>query len=240
MTATIVNMVRPFLALPGPPGRRSWEALVGERLTGLAVIGHGKVTTVPDLALAQVSAAAEASTVAIAMGDVTEATRSMVQEATAAGVSEPDRQTRGMHLQSWRDRPGGPVRHHATQHLHLRLRDIATAGDVVQRIVAAGGDHGCIDNFVLIVDDRDPHLERAREIAMADAHRHAEQLARLAQRPLGPVLAVAENPGHGRVRDSGAEAMEQMARAASSGGPPVEAGELAIEVYLAVEYAWGD
>lgn len=212
---------------------------MSERLTGLAVIGHGKVTAAPDLALARVSAAAEADNAAKALGIVTDALRSMVQEAVAAGVSAPDRQTQGMHLQSWRDRPGRPLRHQATQQLQLRLRDIETAGDVMQRIVAAGGDQACIDSFALIIDDQDPHLERARELAMADAHRRAAQLARLAQRQLGAVIAVAENAGQQLAGDFGAEVV-QMASLSGRSGPPVEAGELDIELYLAVEYAWGD
>lgn len=212
---------------------------MSERLTGIAVIGHGNVTAVPDLAAVRVSAAAEAGSAAEALEQVTAAMRSIVGEAAAAGVVEADRQTQGMHLQSWRDRPGRPVRHQATQQLLLRLRDIETAGDGVQRVLAAGGDHAGIDGFTLVVDDRDPHLERARELAMADARRHAEQLARLAQRPLGPVIAVAENPGRAPIwGSSGVEAIQLGA--AAPGGPPVQAGELDIEVRLAVEYAWGD
>lgn len=212
---------------------------MSERLTGIAVTGHGKVTAVPDLAAVRVSAAAQAGSAAEALEQVTDAMRSIVGQAAAAGVSEADRQTQGLHLQSWRERPGRPMRHQGTQQLLLRLRDIENAGDVVQRVLAAGGDHAGIDGFTLVVDDRDRHLERARELAMADAHRHAEQLARLAQRPLGPVIAIAENPGRDPIWDSsGVEAIRMSA--AGPGEPPVQAGELDIEVFLAVEYAWGD
>lgn len=210
-------------------------------MVGVAVAGTGKVSVVPDLALARFAASAEADSAAAAVERVADRMNAMVAALAEAGVAEANRQTAGIQLSSWRERPGRPLRHQAAQDLLVRLRDLAAAGEVVQRVFVAGGDNAQMHGFSLLVDDPKPHLAEAREQAMADARARAEQLATLAGRPLGAVLAIAENAGevhHGGMVADAAMMVSGMEHARSA--MPIEVGEFDLHVRLSVEFAWGD
>lgn len=214
---------------------------MAERLAGVAVAGDGKVAVPPDIALLRLTANGEAGSAAEATKQVADAMTAMVAAIEAAGVPSADRRTTGMSLNSWREHPGRPPRHHASQRLLVKLRDVASAGEVVQLVLTAGGDNAGMDNLTLDVDDREPHRDAARERAMANARYKAEQLSRLAGRPLGPVLAVREEvAGEAFQAQLEGAQMARMAMDSAGAGVAVEGGELEIEVRVAVEYAWGD
>lgn len=211
-----------------------------DRLVGVSVVGLGKVAAVPDLAHVRFTATAEALSAAEATDRITAAVTAMVAALVEAGVTEADRQTPGIQLSSWRDHPDRPLRHHAVQRLSVRLRDITMAGDVVRKVLGAGGEHAGLEAFTLLVDDRTPYLDEARRRAMADAAMKAEQLATLASRSLGPVIAIAETPDR-EFATGGFDAVALAAEATDHASAiPVEGGELDFEVRLVVEYAWGD
>lgn len=209
------------------------------RFRGVSVVGVGKVTAVPDLAVADLQASAEASSSVAAVTRASDVMREMLAVAEAAGIAEADRRTRGMNLRSWRPDEGRPLRYQATNRITLRLRDVTTSGDVLQRVLAAGGDFAQLNHFRLVVEEPQPHRDAAREAAMVDARRRAELLARFADRELGAVVAVEEagdrNGDPGRSRAGGA-----VMRTAAAGSPPVEAGEEEISATVHVEFEWAD
>lgn len=212
---------------------------MGERLAGVLVGGRGKVTAAPDMVVAKFTANATAANAADATAGVNSAMSAMVSELAAAGVAETDRQTAGMQLSSWREQPGRPPTHHATQRMVVRLRDMAAAGEVVQVVLSAGGDNAGLDDLKLDLSDPEPYREQARERAMADARRKAEQLAGLAGRAFGPVLAVREAQGYSAVPMVAERAMA-MDASGGAGAVSVEAGELEVSAELEVEFGWAD
>jgi uncharacterized protein YggE len=207
-----------------------------DRLVGISVVGHGKVSAVPDLVLVHASANAEGNSAARVNEEASGAMRAMLAAASSAGVADTDRRTLSMNLSSWRPDVGRPMVFQANQRLLLRLRDVAGAGSVVQSVLAAGGDNAGMDSFQLTVEEPSPYVDRARDLAMEDARHRADELARLAGRELGYVLAITEGAGGGPqpLARSARFAME----AASDASMPVEGGELDILLDLAVEYAW--
>ena len=211
------------------------------RFAGIAVVGRGQVKVVPDLATFAIAATATALSAGDAMREASAAMNAMIEAASTAGVAAADRQSTGIQLSSWREREGRPTQYHANQRLRLRLRDVDGAGEVLQRVLSAGGNHAQVDDSGLTVADEEPHVDRARDEAMADARRRAEHLARLAGRPLGPVLAVHEE-GAGQPSPSGFRRGYDKAMALSSAesAAPMEAGELVVEVGVLVEFAWAD
>jgi uncharacterized protein len=208
----------------------------GRRFTGIAVVGRGTVKVAPDLAMFEVSAVATARQAGDAMGQASTSKQAMIDVARSEGVEEADRQTHGMHLSSWRDRETGPVLHHARQRLQLRIRSVATAGTTLERILAAGDDRAQVDHSGLAVADEQPFADRARELAMADARRRAEQLSRLAGRPLGDVVAIREDIGG----DAGGVHLSGGGARRASKPAPVELGELEVECTVAVDFDWAD
>lgn len=219
---------------------------MNERLAGIAVVGRGKVTAEPDLAHVVFAAHVEAATAADASSDVTSAVNAMLAVIEEAGVDERDRQTTTMSFSSQRHKPGRPPRYHAFQRLSARLRDLDTAGALVQRVLAAGGDNAGLDGFTLDIEDPEPYRDAARQHAMHQAKRKAHQLASLAGRPLGPVLAVSESASHTPLEPwedmqvFAARSMSAASPVSMEDGVPVAIGELSIEVNIAVEFAWGD
>jgi uncharacterized protein YggE len=209
-----------------------------DRLVGISVVGHGKVSAVPDLVLVHVTANAEANSAASANEQASTAMRAMLAAAAEAGVPDADRRTLSMNLSSWRPDVGRPMVFQANQRLLLRLRDVPGAGEVVQRVLAAGGNNAGLDSFQLTVEDPTPYVDRARDLAMDDARHRADELARLSGRQVGYVLAISEGGGGPQPLYGAAPrfAMESAADASM----PVEGGELDIELTLAVEYAWAD
>jgi uncharacterized protein len=212
----------------------------GERFAGICVVGRGKVKVVPDVATFAIAAAALTRSAGQAMNDAGEAMRAMTRAAESAGIEAADRQTSTIQLSSWRDHQGGPVQYQARLRLRLRIRDVESAGEVLQRILSAGGDRAEVESSGFTLADEEPLVDRARELAMADARRRAAQLARLAGRPLGPVLAVHEEPAGrepGGFRRARAVALSS---ASDEMGAPVEPGQVEVEVGVLVDYGWGD
>ncbi len=211
-----------------------------DRLVGISVVGHGKVSAVPDLVLVYVTANSEASSAASANEQASAAMRAMLAAASSAGVADADRRTLSMNLSSWRPDVGRPMVFQANHRLLLRLRDVARSGEVVQSVLGAGGNNAGLDSFQLTVEDPAPYVDRARDLAMADARHRADELARLAGRELGFVLAIREGDGGG----GGPQPMYRSAKfameAAGDASLPVEGGELDLTLDLAVEYAWSD
>jgi uncharacterized protein len=220
------------MTVPAPVG--------GIRFAGIAVVGRGRVKVVPDIATFGIAAAATTRSAADAMNEASAAMRAMSAAAESAGIEPADRQTSGIQLSSWRDHEGGPVRYQARVRLLLRVRDVDASGEVLQRVLSAGGNHAEVANSGFTLADEEPLADRARDAAMADAHRRAEQLARLAGRPLGPVLAVQEEEAAQGPRYSGRRALSMAASAGDEMGAPVEPGQVVVEVAVIVEYAWGD
>jgi hypothetical protein len=206
-----------------------------QRFAGIRVVGHGVVRATPDLATFRIAAVASAPTATQATEQASAAMRAMLAEIDAAGIARSDRQTHGIHVTSWREYEGQPVRYQASQHLVLHVRDVPSAGETIGRVLSAGGDCARVEQSTLSLADEAAHQDQAREAAMADATRKARQLARLAGRSLGAVVAVSEAPG----------AVPMVAQSRDLAAPaaftvPVESGEVEIAVTLAVEFAWGD
>ena len=216
---------------PAPGGRR--------RFSGISVVGHGTVTAVPDLATFWVSAAVTAGNAAEAMSQASTTMQAMIDAARADGVADADLQSQSVQLSSWRERNNRPLQYHATQRLQLRIRTVATAGATLERVLTAGGNQAQVDRSALSVAEEQPYVDRARELAMADARRRAEQLARLAGRPLGDVLAVHEDAG-GLPQPMDAMLARRTSAKPLAASAPVESGELEVRCAIAVEYGWSD
>ncbi|MEQ4203782.1 SIMPL domain-containing protein [Actinopolymorpha sp. B17G11] len=213
----------------------------GPPFTGVAVVGRGVVQAVPDIATFALAAQVTAPSAGEAMSKASASMESMVTAAAAAGVASSDRQTHGMQLSSYRRRQGAPVQHQAVQRLRVWVRDVDSAGEILERILAAGGDDAQVEGSGLTISDEQAYADRARDLAMADARHRAEQLARLADRPLGAVLAVHEESGRSSVaRRSAKFAAADAVALAASASAPVEAGEIELTVLVAVEFGWAD
>ena len=88
----------------------------------------------------------------------------------------------------------------------------------------------------MTVDDPEPLLRRAREAAFENARAKATQLAELAGRAVGRVVAVSDAPSAGGVPTAFAAKRFESAAA----DLPVAPGESTLTASVAVRFAWAD
>ncbi|MGL5928524.1 MAG: SIMPL domain-containing protein [Dermatophilaceae bacterium] len=199
------------------------------------VVGSGSATAVPDVVVVDTRVQVDADDVASALADTAARVTAALQAAADHGVSDTDRRTTGMGMSTRWDRDGRTVvGYTAHQTLRLAVRDRDRTGALLSALAGAAGDAFGVDNVSLEVTDRGPLVERAREAAFADARTTAEQLARLAGRPLGPVLRVTDQPN----TDRPMPALRTMSAEAAD-GMPVAAGESTVTLAVAVRFELG-
>jgi uncharacterized protein len=109
----------------------------------------------------------------------------------------------------------------------VRSRDLQDLGEVIDTAVEAGGN--VVEGIRFEVSNRSRLLDQAREAAMAEARRKAEQLANAAGASIDQVLTIEE--ADRTPRPVPAPALEVAEQAV-----PVEPGEETIEVM--VEVSW--
>lgn len=117
--------------------------------------------------------------------------------------------------------------------LRLRTKDIDGVGQLLGRLVAAGGDEARLHEVSFGHADPAALITAARDAAWADALAKGRQLAGLAGRELGEVLAIAEYSGSEPPRPRG----RMMMAMADAGGPSLDAGEGQVSVTLSVGWA---
>jgi uncharacterized protein len=110
-----------------------------------------------------------------------------------------------------------------SNHIDVTIRQIAQAGDVLDRVVELGAtDIGGIEFLHT--------LDQAREAAMHDARRKAEVYAKAAGQTLGEVVWITEDQGYALPTPSVAM------RAAIAPAPPIAAGEDTLHVRITVGF----
>lgn len=201
----------------------------------IAVSGQGEAIAVPDVLQVQLGVSVAAASVAQAMGEASRAASALVGLLRGNGVAQEDVQTTSLSL--WPERrygETGPVTYHASLTVAAKLRDLARAGQLLDQAVAQTGDALTISGLYWTVDDLTPYERRAREAAMADAQRRAQQLAAAAGVRLGPPLNVRETVGHPPVPYPLERALAASPEAQTV---PLEGGSLRVTVGVEVVYS---
>jgi uncharacterized protein YggE len=164
-----------------------------------------------------------------AIGKVIDALRS-------GGTKKDDIRTSGLSLDATYSYSGNQQRitgYSASNTVSATLRDLGTAGRLIQQAVEAGGDAARLNGVSLDLDHDQAVVEKARAAAFADAKAKAEAYAKAAGRGLGAVTLVSEDDA------STSPSFDKRAFAASaapSPAVPVEAGST--EVGVTVHVVW--
>jgi uncharacterized protein YggE len=198
----------------------------------VSVVGAGRVTVPPDVAIVTLGVETTEHTLAAAQRE--NATRSAALRArlTEWGFPAHEVQTAGYNV--WQDynRDGKPHSYRVSNTVRLLTSDLARVGELLDTAIDAGANR--VGGVTFGLRDEADALHRARETAMADARAKAEHYAALAGSRLGEVLSIAEAGGAAPTQH-----MRTM-RGVTAGMPaatPIEAGEGAVTVMLQVVYA---
>ncbi len=198
----------------------------------ISVTGEATISVAPDLAQIDGGVTTEAKTAREASDANNAAMGKVLQALKGAGIAEKDFQTSRLSLQpqSAPNRPGPIVivGYRASNHVTIRLRDVARVANVIDTLVGAGAND--IGGINFMVSQASKLLDDAREKAVADARRKAEIYARAAGVTLGAPLSISEEGAPGPVFRG--KMVTGMAAAA-----PVAQGEETLSVTVNVTWA---
>jgi uncharacterized protein YggE len=206
--------------------------------TGIWVSGRGEIQAAPDVAVVDLGVQAQADSVAEAQSMASQAMQDVMAALKANSIDDKDIKTTGYNVwQQTRWDPDNQIEvvtgYQVSNSVEVKVRNVDTAGAVIDAVVQAGGDYIRVSGISFQVDDPSDYLDQAREEAMADARNKAEQLADLAGVSLGSptfVTESSETPVLYPVRMASAP-MEQAA-----GGASVNPGETTIVATVQIIY----
>ena len=224
LPAAIALSVPAAFAQPGPTPPR------------IVVVGEGEAAVAPDLALLTLGVMREAATAGEALDAANKAMAAVIADMKAAGVADRDLQTAGLQVMpryTFTNRPDGSqeaqlVGYQVTNTLSVRVREIAKAGELLDRAVKLGVNQNT--SIAFANDDTSAVLTEARQRAVADAMARARTLSEAAGVSLGRVLEIVEQNGATPLP------LMEKAFARAADAVPVEAGENAYRVQVTVTF----
>lgn len=213
--------------------------------TGINVSGEGKVTVVPDIAVANLSIEARAATIEAAREQAAKGMDAVMTSLKGNGVDVQDIQTRGLNIHpEWRNKtPGEPpqiVGYIVSHQVSVKVRQMAKVTATVDGAIVAGGNALRMQSIQFSVDDAlaATALKQARDAAVAEAKAKADQLARLAGVSVGRPIQISDHvtgiPGQYLEKTA---AMSRGGAAAELVQTPIEPGRTEVRVTVQATYA---
>ena len=209
-----------------PDGARSSETTAAG---GITVTGDGIVRTVPDRAAFSFGVHTESATAAVALGANGALMSKVIAALEQAGIAKADIQTQQVSLTPQQSADGRRITGYAADDtVAVTVRDLGTAGSVVDAAVAAGANQ--VLGPSLSSSDQDALYLKALKAAMADAKAKAEAIASAGGVSLGKVTTVVEG---------GAPQVYPAASAGAKATTPIQPGTEEIDATVTVTYAIG-
>ena len=205
---------------------------------GIHAAGTGTVSAEPDIAVVSLGVEALRDTVSEARDDAARAFAAILAELREAGVAEDDIRTSHFSINPrydyLRDGEQELIGFQVTNTLNVTVRDLNTAGDVVDRAVTAGGDLARVQSIGFRIEDTTALEEEARVLAIEDAVAKADLYARELGVARGRLVSVSESSF-----DPFPVAEARFAMAMDSAGPPTQffGGELEVSVHVQAVFA---
>ncbi len=225
------------------PGTTVLEGIEGININsqqeGIFVSGTGEVAVEPDIVSLRLGIEAQATTVAEAQDQASEAMDEVMSALTGSGVANKDIQTQYYSIRQvtrWDSDKDEEVviGYLVTNMVTAKIRDVDEAGSVIDAVAEAGGDLTRIDSISFSVDDPSDYYEEAREEAMAEAKAKAQQLASLGGVTLGRPIYISESTYAPIVAPRVAYGYAEAAVAVET---PISPGEVEITLTVQVAYA---
>ena len=203
------------------------------------VSATGQAEAVPDAARASLTVEVTDPTSAQqAQADAAQATSAVLDALTKAGVADADVATQGVSVSpQYNYTDGGQqlIGYRAAQTIEVTLRDLTTAGSILDSVVSAGGNTVRVDSFSTFVVDPTEAAKAARAQAVKIAQAQAQQYADLLGFTLGDVMTVAESTN--TVGPPPIAYAEDSAASAEKVPTPIEPGTTEISVTLDISWA---
>ena len=196
LSLVIVLVVGSIGCVPG--GGQQVISVSTQQSTGIWVTGRGEVMVVPDIAMLTLGIEAQEEDVATAQAEASAAMDSVMQALTGQDIASEDIQTVYFNITEvtrWDNVTDTQevIDYRVTNTVSVKVREVEKAGEVIDAVVAAGGNMIRINSITFTVDDPQPYYEQARELAIGYAKAKAEQLASETGISLGNVTYISES-----------------------------------------------
>ena len=215
----------------------------GNETRELRVTGVGEVLAEPDMATISLRVVSEAETAAAALKQNSQTVAEIIAALKDGDIAARDMQTSNFSIQPkivyperTRTETGEPriVGYTVSNTLSVRIRDLASTGTVLDKMVTLGSN--TVSGIQFGVSDPNPVEDRARKAAIADARARAELYAAAAKVKLGRIILISESGA--QVPGPGPDARTTMREQAMA--VPVEAGDLAFRSSINVVWEIAD
>ncbi len=237
LNRTLVTLVLVAIVVAlGSYAYKTLDAMPQWGPTTINVIGNGEVTATPDIATFTFTVKAEGTDATTAQTKATEIMTAVTAYLGSEGVEEKDIKTTGYNLNpkySYNERPcamgmycppGDPVQtgFEVYQYVAVKVRDTNKAGTLLSGV----GDKGVTDvsGLGFTIDDEDALKAEARALAIADAKKQAEVLAKELGVRLGDMTSYYEDQPYTPYYGMGAD-MAMSAKNETSPAAVVPTGE---------------
>lgn len=206
-----------------------------EPAPGISVSGTGEVTGTPDTLTMTFGVSVLGDSVASATAAAAAAADALISTLTAGDIAESDIQTANFSIHPEYDYSGDEQRlrgYRVNNTVTAKIRNMETAGDVIDAAVGASGDDVVIHGVSFSIEDDEELVAAARAKAWEDARAKAEQLASLSDVTLGAATSISESFSApiGPI----SRAVEDVAQESAT---PIEPGEQDVAVTLQVQFA---
>ncbi len=199
----------------------------------ISVTGSGSAAAAPDIAIITVGVEVMARSVAAARTQAATDGVAVIEALQAGGVASRDMATTTFAIHPMYDhRNGRHLRgYRVTNTVEARVRNLESLGQLLDSVVAAGGDNTVVNDIRFAHEDTTALDTAARTEAWQDARRKAVQLAELAGLELGNASFINEE-SHPAPMPTPRHAMLE-----STPATPIEAGDLGVTVTITVGFA---
>ena len=237
----IIGLVVVVVGLMGLAGCGSESSTItsNNQQTGLWVNGEGKITVVPDIAILTTGIEAQELSVSAAMEKASAAMDKVIQALKAQGIEDKDIQTQYFSIyqvKNWMDNKEEVTGYRVTNTVTVKIRAITKAGEVIDAVVAAGGDLTRINGITFTIDEPANYYVQARELAITHATNKAKQMADKAGIKLGKITYITENSGNYGITYRNYIGMADSAIGTPAASTPVSVGSLEITATVNIAY----
>lgn len=195
----------------------------------VTVTGEATVAVAPDAAMIRIGVSSQDKTAREASDANAKQMTAVLAAIKGNNIAERDIQTSRLSLQPQYDpNKSGTARltgFQATNQVTVRIRDIGKLAAVLDSAIGAGANE--MSGIEFIVSEQSKLLDRARDDAIADAHRKAELYAKAAGAKLGHVVAISEE---------GSAPPQRPMQALRAGAVPISPGEQTLTAVVTVSY----
>jgi len=209
--------------------------------TGISVTGVGKLSVAADMAILNIGVQSQGQTATAAQQLAAKAMDDVMAALKANGIAEKDITTTNYSVYADYNYSYGYyeakiVGYTASNNITIKVRDIKNVGNIVDVVVAAGGNDVRVNNVSFTIDNPAAYDVVARELAMADALVRAQQLADLGGVKLGKPSYITEYGGFSYNQSKVYYDTNEVYAPALGASTPVTPGEIDLTLTIQVVY----